>query len=169
MAGSSEISLGEVDPRHGHVLPGDVPNAAGIAVKGDFAQPNGTLKDGLDPLVVAGLTQVVDRFDAFWTAAIPCWGVLEAVDEYAVSELDKRVSRAVFKGFLEFGKLTTLLLQLRLQLRGEVELNQEVLLSLEQFVSDLADGRSSRVEVTDSESRLRSVLERSQGAECRND
>ncbi|MFL9582394.1 hypothetical protein [Stenotrophomonas sp. AB1(2024)] len=169
MATSTKPVIPKVDGRERDVLASSVPSITDIAVECDIAQPSSTLKDGLDPLVVAGLTQVVDRFDGFWTDAIPCWGVLEAVNEYAVGELDKRVSRAVFKGVLEFGKLTTLLLQLRLQLRGEVELNQEVLLSLEQFVSDLADGRASRIEVTDSESRLRSVLERSQGAERRND
>lgn len=169
MSHSSELARLEVDRLVGDELAGSVLSTADPAVKGDIAHSVGSLKDRLDPLVVAGLTQVVDRFDGIWNSVIPCWGVLEAVDEYAVGELDKRVSRAVFKGFLEFGKLTTLLLQLRLQLRGEVELNQEVLLSLEQFVSDLADGRASRVEVTDSESRLRSVLERSHGAERRND
>lgn len=169
MATSAETLIPKPNDRERDVLSSPVPSLADIAVKSDIAQPSSSLKDGLDPLVVTGLTQVVDRFDGIWNSVIPCWGVLEAVDEYAVGDLDKRVSRAVFKGFLEFGKLTTLLLQLRLQLRGEVELNQEVLLSLEQFVSDLADGRASRVEVTDSESRLRSVLERSQGAERRND
>lgn len=165
----SEVVSVEVDGRVGDVLSGPVLGVADVAIQSDVTDTVRPLENGLDPLVVAGLAEIVRRCDRFvFDTIFPSLSALIAVNEVAGAQIDKRVTTAVFKGLTQTGHLFTIFDHVALQLKQLGVVEEETLLRLEQLVVDLADRSRVGVEVPDAESCIRSFLgefERRDGTE----
>lgn len=141
--------------------------AAGSASPVDPAELFPSLQYGLDPLVEARLADIVGRLRAAWILHLAdFWTDIHLVDVDSSSDLEKRVSTALRKGFLHFSQL---LCGLELLLRERVDLGAETverLLSIEKLLVELGNDRSNLIEVAKSDRCLAEFPGGGNGADC---
>ena len=140
-------------------LPGAEFRFANHASQTDRAVETGFLKNGLDPLVQARLTQVVQRLREGWVAEFaPFWGQIRPINEDSVGDLEKRVSATLRLGFFEFSQFLDRFVVLFLELQQLGVVREKTLLGLEQLVVELGNRRCDLIEISHSKRCLTELL-----------
>lgn len=101
------------------------------------------LQDGLDPAVIARLTDVMLGLRRQWLASCAeSWGGICAISESPGADLEERIATTVRFGFSQFSQFLTGIEVLALQLHELAGVREETLLGLEQKVIGLDELRA---------------------------
>lgn len=100
-------------------------------------RPESALQHRLDPLVEARLTDVVHRLRKTWIGGpADLWTDIHTVREASVSDVDKRVTTTLARGFFQFSQFLAGFEVLALELKESGIVCEQSLLGLEQLLHD---------------------------------
>lgn len=135
-----------------------------VPVNGSF------LKDDLDVShIEAGLAEVVRRLSIAFDAIRPTFDLLEAIDEAAPADLEKRVALTFIRLLSQFAQFRFGSEKLLLELRHFGGMKEETLLGIQKLAVDVGQLRSDRVELLDPKHRVERLLCQMQGGCSRAD